>query len=102
MLDGAALMPSGRQADQAEPMGPFVWSHDKNALFIDERGASLPQCQLRLARFRGTDKREFLDQRQLNGHAFLLLEEAILFCQRHYSQQGAAISLAVFDDRLEL
>ncbi len=101
--------------------------------------AVLPQCQLRLARFRGTDKREFLDQRQLNGHAFLLLEEAILFCQRHlstaariprdrlereeqlaiplpalrealvnalchrdYSQQGAAISLAIFDDRLEL
>jgi ATP-dependent DNA helicase RecG len=101
--------------------------------------AVLPQCQLRLARFRGTDKREFLDQRQLNGHAFQLLEEAILFCQRHlstaariprdrlereeqlaiplpalrealvnalchrdYSQQGAAISLAIFEDRLEL
>jgi len=101
--------------------------------------AVLPQCQLRLARFRGIDKREFLDQRQLNGHAFQLLEEAILFCQRHlstaariprdrlereeqlaiplpalrealvnalchrdYSQQGAAISLAIFDDRLEL
>ncbi len=101
--------------------------------------AVLPQCQLRLARFRGTDKRDFLDQRQLNGHAFLLLEEAILFCQRHlstaaripsdrlereeqlaiplaalrealvnalchrdYSQQGAAISLAIFDDRLEI
>lgn len=99
----------------------------------------LPQCQLRLARFRGTNKREFLDQRQLNGHAFQLLEEAILFCQRHlataariprdrlereeqlaiplpalrealvnalchrdYSQQGAAISLAIFEDRLEL
>ena len=101
--------------------------------------AVLPQCQLRLARFRGTDKREFLDQRQLNGQAFQLLEEAILFCQRHlstaaripsnrlereeqlaiplpalrealvnalchrdYSQQGAAISLAIFDDRLEI
>jgi predicted HTH transcriptional regulator len=101
--------------------------------------AVLPQCQLRLARFRGTEKREFLDQRQLNGHAFQLLEEAILFCRRHlstaariprdrlereeqlaiplpalrealvnalchrdYSQQAAAISLAIFDDRLEL
>jgi ATP-dependent DNA helicase RecG len=101
--------------------------------------AVLPQCQLRLARFRGIDKRAFLDQRQLNGHAFQLLEEAILFCQRHlstaaripidrlereeqlaiplpalrealvnalchrdYSQQGAAISLAIFDDRLEI
>jgi ATP-dependent DNA helicase RecG len=35
------------------------------------------QCQLRLARFRGTDKNEFLDQRQLHGHAFGLLTEAM-------------------------
>jgi hypothetical protein len=33
-------MRSGRQADQAEPMGPFVWNHDRNALLIAERGAS--------------------------------------------------------------
>jgi hypothetical protein len=38
-----------------------------------------------LPRFRGIDKRAFLDQRHLNGHAFQLLEEAILFCQRHLS-----------------
>jgi ATP-dependent DNA helicase RecG len=35
------------------------------------------QCQLRLARFRSTDKNEFLDQRQLHGHAFGLLTEAM-------------------------
>ena len=29
-----------------------------------------PQCALRMARFRGTTKNEFLDQRQLTGHAF--------------------------------
>jgi ATP-dependent DNA helicase RecG len=29
-----------------------------------------PQCQLRLARFRGVNKSEFLDQRQIEGHAF--------------------------------
>jgi hypothetical protein len=56
----------------------------------------LPQCQLRLARFHGTDKREFLDQRQLNGHAFQLLEEAILFCQRHL-----ATAARIPRDRLE-
>lgn len=59
--------------------------------------AILPQCQLRLARFRGTNKREFLDQRQLNGHAFQLLEEAILFCQRHL-----ATAARIPRDRLEL
>ncbi len=98
-----------------------------------------PQCQLRLARFRGTDKTEFLDQRQVQGHALLLLDEAMQFltrhlpvagriepglfervdeplfppialrealvnalCHRDYSQPGGAVSVAVYDDRLEI
>lgn len=98
-----------------------------------------PQCQLRLARFRGTDKNEFLDQRQLHGQAFGLLSEAMqfltrhlpvagrieaglfervdeplfppvalrealvnAFCHRDYSQAGGAVSLAIYDDRLEI
>ena len=98
-----------------------------------------PQCELRMARFRGRDKTEFLDQRQLRGPAFKLLEEAELFCQRHfplpgrvepgrlqrvdrpllppdamreilvnalihrdYSIAGGAVSLAIFDDRVEV
>lgn len=98
-----------------------------------------PQCELRLARFRGTDKTEFLDQRQMRGPAFKLLEEAELFCQRHfplpgridpgrlqrvdrplippgamreivvnalihrdYTIAGGAVSLAIFDDRVEV
>ena len=98
-----------------------------------------PQCELRMARFRGTDKTEFLDQRQIRGPAFKLLEEAELFCQRHfplpakivpsqmrrvetplippdamreilvnalihrdYTIAGGAVSLAIFDDRVEV
>lgn len=98
-----------------------------------------PQCELRMARFRGRDKTEFLDQRQLRGPAFRLLEEAEIFCQRHfplpgkivpgrmrrvetplippdamreilvnalihrdYSIAGGAVSLAIFDDRVEI
>lgn len=100
---------------------------------------SFPQCQLRMARFRGTDKTEFLDQRQACGHALLLLEEAVqfltrhlpvsgriepglferidsplfppvalrealvnAFCHRDYSIEGGAVSLAIFDDRMEV
>jgi predicted HTH transcriptional regulator len=37
-----------------------------------------------MARFRGVDKTEFLDQRYVRGLAFKLLEEAELFCQRHF------------------
>ena len=98
-----------------------------------------PQCQLRMARFKGTSKTEFLDHRQIYGHAFQLLNEAMLFMQRHlpvaeriapglferidepvfppialrealvnaichrdYSHSGGAVSLAIYDDRLEI
>ncbi len=98
-----------------------------------------PQCQLRLARFRGVNKSQFLDQRQIEGHAFHLLEEAMLFLRRHlpvagriipglferedeplfplealrealvnafchrdYTIIGGAVSLAIYDDRLEI
>ncbi len=101
--------------------------------------AHYPQCQLRLARFRGIDKNEFLDQRQLHGHAFRLLSEAMqfltrhlpvagrieaglfervdeplfppialrealvnAFCHRDYAQAGGAVSLGIYDDRLEI
>jgi ATP-dependent DNA helicase RecG len=107
--------------------------------FAKEMLPDYPQCGLRLARFRGTSKDEFLDQRQLTGHAFQLLREADLFLKRHlpvagrfepgvlerldeplfpplalrealvnalchrdYSVAGGAVSVAIFDDRLEI
>jgi ATP-dependent DNA helicase RecG len=85
------------------------------------------------------DKTEFLDNRQVYGHGFELLDEAMLFLQRHlpvagkiqpgvleridiplfpldalrealvnalchrdYSRTGGAVSIAVYDDRLEI
>jgi len=98
-----------------------------------------PQCQVRMARFKGIDKTEFLDNRQVHGNGFELLDEAMLFLQRHlpvagriqpgvlerrdeplfplealrealvnaichrdYSRAGGAVSLAIYDDRLEI
>jgi len=39
----------------------------------------MPQCLLRVARFRGLDRSEFLDNRQYNGNAFMLLASAERF-----------------------
>lgn len=50
-----------------------------------------PQCQLRMARFRGLDKSEFIDQRQIEGHSFTLLEEAMLFLRRHLPIAGRIV-----------
>ena len=98
-----------------------------------------PQCQLRMARFRGINKTEFLDNRQIHGSGFHLLDEGMGFLQRHlpiagriepgvlerideplfppialrealvnaichrdYSRAGGAVSLAIYDDRLEI
>lgn len=98
-----------------------------------------PQCQLRLARFRGIDKSAFVDSRQVHGHAFRLLDEAMAFmlrhlpiagrfepgklerideplfpvaalreavinalCHRTYAHAGGAVSVAIYDDRLEI
>lgn len=39
----------------------------------DRLEADYPQCLLRVAKFRGTDRTEFLDNRQFHGNAFELL-----------------------------
>jgi ATP-dependent DNA helicase RecG len=111
------------------------------ALFgkVDRLLPYYPQCLLRLAAFRGTDKSEFLDHRQVVGNAFELLREADIFirthvpvtgkivpglfervddplyppealrealanalCHRDYAQPGGSVSLAIYDDRLEI
>ena len=51
------------------------------ALFgnVDRLEFDMPQCLLRVARFRGIDKMQFLDNRQFNGNAFTLLTQAERF-----------------------
>jgi ATP-dependent DNA helicase RecG len=132
----------GNIADIVERMGLIVRGQLLNAavvLFGNEFLPDYPQCQLRMARFKGVSKTEFLDQRQIHGHAFALLDEALLFLRRHlpvagriqpgiferadeplfplvalrealvnaichrdYTYAGGAVSLAIYDDRLEI
>jgi ATP-dependent DNA helicase RecG len=47
-----------------------------------------PQCTVRLARFNGIDKTEFLDHRQLHGHAFQILDESMHFILRNIPIAG--------------
>src|ERR1043166_8345316 len=48
----------------------------------------LPQCLLRVARFRGRDKTEFLDNRQFTGNAFELLLRAERFLRENLPIAG--------------
>ena len=50
-----------------------------------------PQCELRVARFRGTDRTEFLDNRQFHGHAFDLLTRAERFLRENLPIAGRVL-----------
>lgn len=49
------------------------------------------QCLIRLARFRGIDKKEFLDNQQVHGNAFKILQAVDDFCMRHLPVAGHII-----------
>jgi ATP-dependent DNA helicase RecG len=51
----------------------------------------LPQCTLRVARFRGTDRTEFLDNRQFHGHAFGLMRQAERFLRETLPVAGRVL-----------
>ncbi|MCK4415227.1 MAG: putative DNA binding domain-containing protein [Candidatus Eisenbacteria sp.] len=76
ILDRLKLRSEGRLLDAAV------------VLFGKDPMPDYPQCHLRLARFKGIDKSEFLDNRQEHGHAFHLLEEGMAFLLRHLPIAG--------------
>ncbi|OGA71234.1 MAG: AAA family ATPase [Betaproteobacteria bacterium RIFCSPLOWO2_12_FULL_65_14] len=53
--------------------------------------AEFPQCLLRVARFAGTDKTEFRDNRQFRGNAFELLLAAERFLLEHLPVAGRVV-----------
>lgn len=57
-----------------------------------ELAAEYPQCRIRLARFRGTDKTEFIDNRQSFGNAFDLLLQADRFLRAHLPVAGRVVA----------
>ncbi|UUM21779.1 ATP-binding protein [Mycoavidus sp. SF9855] len=108
-------------------------------LFCKNERKQFIQSELRLARFKGIHKKEFIDNKAIRGNIFDLYEHAIIFlrnhlpvagkveehspfridtsaipyqvlrealvnalCHRDYSSPGGAISLAAYDDRIEI
>jgi ATP-dependent DNA helicase RecG len=53
------------------------------ALFGKNVMPNYPQCQLKMARFKGLDRSEFLDSDIQYGNIFKLLESSMLFVKRH-------------------
>ena len=68
-------------------------------LFANRELIEYPQCLLRLARFKGTDKMVFMDNQRVQGNLFQLLDSAMtfIFFVRHNRSFGAG---RTFDDSL--
>ena len=73
LLRGLGLLRNDRLLNAA------VVLFGKDHLFMPD----YPQCLLRMARFRGTTKSEFEDNRQVRGNAFKLFEQAQRFLREH-------------------
>ena len=76
--------PSREPSDLLIGLGPLrdgVLFRAAAVLFgsADRLAFEMPQCLLRVARFRGIDRMTFLDNRQFNGNAFALLSNAERF-----------------------
>lgn len=62
------------------------------ALFAKDAGKYL-QFRLQMAKFRRTKSLEFIDNQQLEGNIFELLDGAMAFCFKHLNLGGKVVGL---------
>lgn len=70
-----------------------VLNHAAAVLFGKHENMKYPQCLLRLARFKGTDKTVFMDSQRIHGNFFQLLNAAMAFIFKHLSLSGTTDTL---------
>ena len=62
--------------------------HAAAILFAKREMSDYFQCAVRLARFRGTNKLEFIDNQQVRGNIFTLIDASMAFIFKHLSLSG--------------
>lgn len=77
VLDKLQLLSSDGQPNNAAAM-----------LFTKNEKGYYPQFTIQMARFRGTDKNEFIDNQRAYGNFFDLLDAGMAFCFKHLSLSG--------------
>lgn len=60
-----------------------------------------PQCQIKMARFKGSGRNEFGDERRESGNVFALMDAAMQFCFKHLNLSGKVEGF-LREERLEL
>lgn len=72
------------------------------AVLFGKDFSDYPQCRLRLARFRGTTKQDFIDNQQKEGNIFQLVDAAMAFFFKHLNLSGTTHHRIVREDELEI
>lgn len=72
------------------------------AVLFGKDFSDYPQCRLRLARFKGTDKQYFIDNQQYVGNIFQLVDAAMAFFFKHLNLSGTTHHRIVREDELEI
>lgn len=72
------------------------------AVLFGKDFSDYPQCRLRLARFKGTDKQYFIDNQQHVGNIFQLVDAAMAFFFKHLNLSGTTHHRIVREDELEI
>jgi len=72
------------------------------AVFFCKDFFDYPQCRLRLARFKGTNKQYFIDNQQHVGNIFQLVDAAMAFFFKHLNLSGTTHHRIVREDELEI
>jgi len=80
LLDKLAMVENGKLKNAA-------------AVLFAKRTTAYPQFLLRMARFRGQEKREFIDNMRLRGNFFELLDAGMAFLFKHLNQNGVVKGL---------
>lgn len=100
-------MPATAEADSLESiLGKWSLMRDGKVMngalaLFGKKLSGYTQMGLRLARFRGTDKNEFIDSGRAEGNFFDLLDAGMSFLFKHLSQSGKVVGFQK-EEQLEI
>lgn len=106
-IDGGRLLATSLTEPIADVLRKFqllTEGEPNNAaavLFTKNEKGYYPQFTIQMARFRGTDKNEFIDNQRAEGNFFDLLDAGMAFCFKHLSLSGK-ITGVLREEHLEI
>lgn len=100
MMASAITEPFEKVLDKLQLLNDGIPNNAAAALFSTNI-YEYPQFRLRMARFRGTDKNEFIDNQRAEGNFFDLLDAGMAFFFKHLSLSGKIVGF-VREEHLEI